>query len=377
MLYRVSSADAVVEIEQTTAFDESLYESQVETWVAQRPEMLGEPLLVIGRQVALDRGKDRIDLLALDAEGALVVIELKRDLIGGDADLQGLRYAALISGWGDVEIRRQAEGYWESLGEERDFLEEIQTLCSDEATLNNFQRLILVGRDIKPRLGSMALWLIRQGIDARVVAIGLLKDEDRVYLQPQILIPPPAEPVLVGAASSKKPWLIDGESWHLEQRCGPDGREILERVVALIAREIPAADPPSWSQKFYISWSWEGRGWAFLNSGPKSAYLELKKIDISPEEAAAGLGYSVFDEEADLKAKLALGSSVARHNGGLRLILKSKDDVAGEKAASLAVLIREAWTQMTGKPPILPVDHGTGDGQGVAIPPADTTAAKS
>jgi RecB family endonuclease NucS len=100
MLYRVNAADAVVEIEQTTAFDESLYESQVEAWVAQRPEMLGEPLLVIGRQVALDRGKDRIDLLALDAEGALVVIELKRDLIGGDADLQGLRYAALISGWG-------------------------------------------------------------------------------------------------------------------------------------------------------------------------------------------------------------------------------------------------------------------------------------
>jgi hypothetical protein len=218
----------------------------------------------------------------------------------------------------------------------------------------------------------MALWLLKQGIDARVVAIGLLKDEDRVYLQPQVLIPPPAEPVVVGAAPSKMPWLIDGESWHLDHRCGAEGREILERVVALIAREVPAADPPSWSQKFYISWSWGGRGWAFLSSGPKSAYLELKKIDISAEEAATRLGYSVFDEEADLKAKLALGSSVARHNEGLRLILKSKDDVAGEKASSLAALIREAWTQMTGKSPVLVADHGSGDEQNGAILPADT-----
>jgi DegT/DnrJ/EryC1/StrS aminotransferase family len=53
--------------------------------------MLGEPLLIIGRQVALDGGKDRIDLLALDQDGSFVVIELKRDLIGGSADLLALR----------------------------------------------------------------------------------------------------------------------------------------------------------------------------------------------------------------------------------------------------------------------------------------------
>ena len=42
--------------------------------------MLGEPLLIIGRQVALDGGKDRIDLLALDQDGSFVVIELKRGI---------------------------------------------------------------------------------------------------------------------------------------------------------------------------------------------------------------------------------------------------------------------------------------------------------
>jgi len=351
MLFRVEQ-DAVLEVQQTTTTEEAVYESQVETWVSRRPDMLGEKLLIIGRQVGLDGGRDQIDLLALDEEGALVVIELKRDLIGGDADLQGLRYAALIGDWEESDIRKQAEGYWESLGEERDFLEETQALCGDEVTFNTAQRLILVGRDIKPRLGTMALWLIKQGVDLRVVAIGLLKDEDRVYLQPQVVIPPPAEPkVVLGPTSSKKPWLMDGESWHLEERCGPEGREILERVIGLVATEIPAAEGPSWSQKLYISWAWKGKGWAFLHSGAKRAVLDLRKISLSPDEAAERLSYSLFDEDADLKDKFALGSSVASHNDGLRITLKSKEDVSGEKGASLAALLRDSWEQMTGESP--------------------------
>jgi hypothetical protein len=78
--------------------------------VARRPDILGEPLLVIGRQIAMDEGRDRIDLLALDKAGNLVVIELERDLVGGSADLQALRYVALVAQWSHDDIRRQAEG---------------------------------------------------------------------------------------------------------------------------------------------------------------------------------------------------------------------------------------------------------------------------
>ena len=66
------------------AWAEGIYEKDVEDWVERRPEILGEELLVIGRQVSLDEGRDIIDLLAIDKPGNLVVVELKRDLIGGD-----------------------------------------------------------------------------------------------------------------------------------------------------------------------------------------------------------------------------------------------------------------------------------------------------
>jgi hypothetical protein len=348
MLYKVTGEQNVVEVAPTTMPDEALYESQVEDWVAGCPDILGEKLLVIGRQVMVDGGKDRIDLLGMDENGSLVVIELKRDLVGGDADLQGLRYASLVQDWGEEEIQRQAEGYWESAGEDRDFLEEVQALCGDEATLNTTQRVILVGRDVKPRLGSMVLWLIAQGVDLKVVAVNFLKDEERIYLQPQVVIPPPAEPKAGGGpAQSKKPWLIDPEAWHLEKRCGPKGRAIFERVMELIAEAAPAADGPNWPQKLYVSWTCNGKGWSWLHSGANRVVLDIRYPGMLPGDAAAELGYAIFDEGAELKDKFALGSSVGGHGDQLRVTIKSDEDVSGDAGARLKRLLAKSWMSIS------------------------------
>lgn len=109
MLYRVADGNRVSEVAQTTTVEEELYEERVEDWLAQTPDMLGEPLVIVGRQVELDAGRDRIDLLALAKDGTLVVIEVKRDLIGGSADLQALRYTAVVSSWSDCPELRDAE----------------------------------------------------------------------------------------------------------------------------------------------------------------------------------------------------------------------------------------------------------------------------
>lgn len=69
--------------------------------------------------------------------------------------------------------------------------------------------------------------------------LSLLRDEERLYAQPQIVIPVPSEDrfqAQVAIGASDKPWLIDGQAWHLEQRCSPQGRAIVERLVALIGQ---------------------------------------------------------------------------------------------------------------------------------------------
>jgi hypothetical protein len=355
MLYRIADGH-IADVAATTVPDEALYERDVETWVARRPDILGEPLLTIGRQVQMDEGKDRIDLLALDKAGNLVVIELKRDLVGGSADLQALRYAALVAKWSHDDIRRQAEGYWKSVGDDRGtFAQVVEDFCDEGYEINAEQRVILAGRDVKPRLGSMALWLRKHAVDLKVVAIVLMKDDGRLYLEPQVLIPVPSEERLqktVSIGSSDKPWLADGRAWHLEQRCSAKGRAIVERFVDLIARATPDAIGPNWGQKHYVSWRAGESTWARLVTRANQAGLTVWGLSITPEEAAKRLGYQVFQNDAELSEKLALGSSVgpSRDGEGIRIIVKSVSDLGEAKEAAFLNLLSDAWEGYGNRP---------------------------
>ena len=347
MLYRVDG-EQVAEVEATSVVGEGLYEKDVEDWVAQRPDILGEDLLVIGRQVQLDEGKDWIDVLTIDKAGSLVIVELKRDLVGGQADLQALRYAALVGQWTFEDVRRQAEGHWKTIGAERGtFAQEIEDFADEGYEVNGAQRVILAGRDVKPRLGTMALWLRGQGLDVRVVSVELFRDADSVYVQPQVVIPPPAEERFERSAqigSSDRPWRADGEKWHKEQRASAAGRVIIEALVDVIEEAAPEASGPNWNQKFYISWKHGSHLWTTISTGsPNVEYLHLKGLDLTPAEVAERLGWEEFDVEAELSEKFGLGSSVASHkDGGLRFIVKVADDVA-RSSEPLRALIQEAW----------------------------------
>ena len=74
-----------------------LKEQHIQEWVADHPEILGEELLVIGKEFSgFDRTNERLDLLAVDKDGRLVIIELKRDDSGSDAHWQAIKYASYL-----------------------------------------------------------------------------------------------------------------------------------------------------------------------------------------------------------------------------------------------------------------------------------------
>lgn len=78
-------------------------ENQLEDLLATDTEMLGQPLLLIGRQVLTGFGK-YIDLLAMDGDGNLVVIELKKDKTPREIVAQVLDYGSWVRNLKDVEI---------------------------------------------------------------------------------------------------------------------------------------------------------------------------------------------------------------------------------------------------------------------------------
>lgn len=124
----------------------------LEKWIQSNPEILGEDITIIGRQVNTSSGP--VDLLGIDKNGNIVVIELKRDKLPREVLAQAIDYAAAIAQWDIDEIS-------EKIGKN---LEEYLSDIFEETTLENLninqrQRIILVGFEIDDSLNRMIEWL--------------------------------------------------------------------------------------------------------------------------------------------------------------------------------------------------------------------------
>jgi hypothetical protein len=104
-LWRVTG-DELTEIEPTRLDAEQ----RLEDWIVKDPALLGMDLLIIGRQVRTPFA-GRIDLLAVDAEGDCVIVELKRDLTPRDVVAQVLDYATWVKDLGFADLDEIAQGF--------------------------------------------------------------------------------------------------------------------------------------------------------------------------------------------------------------------------------------------------------------------------
>ena len=79
-------------------------EATLQDWVADDPSKVGLDVLVIGREVAIENG-GRIDILAINREGDLSIIELKRDRTPRDVIAQILDYASWVATLDTVSVQ--------------------------------------------------------------------------------------------------------------------------------------------------------------------------------------------------------------------------------------------------------------------------------
>lgn len=214
------------EVEDVTFSELGLTESHVEEFLRKNIEFVfeeSETLLIVGQQVINTAG-GRSDLVALDENGSVVLIEIKRDAADIRArrepfEFQAIRYAASLAMIADVDdlvdkifaryIEKHRSEFPESdltcpeLGRRiaTDFLEQ----NSAQRTFNQKQRIILLASDFDEQTLSAVAWLISSGVDIAAFRITPRRCRDQIFVDASRVLPPDEiESFYVDIASSAR-----------------------------------------------------------------------------------------------------------------------------------------------------------------------------
>jgi hypothetical protein len=168
----------------------------IEEWIRLNPEILGEDLLVVSIEFdRFDKSSDRLDVLAVDRQGNLVVVELKRDSASGYADLQAIRYAAMVSSMTIDKLLPYYIAYKrsyddETLSEAEGRQQIVEFVESDSfSELSSKPRIILCSEGFSQEITATVLWLRDSGIDISCVSITPYKVGEAVVVVPRVIIP--------------------------------------------------------------------------------------------------------------------------------------------------------------------------------------------
>ena len=258
MFQVIRSTNRLMRLEERRFADLKLREREhLQEWLAHTPEALGEELLIIQKEFdGFADTRERLDLLALDKEGRLVVIENKLDDSGRDVVWQALKYAAYCSNLTRKDIPAIYQKYLDRAGQGgnaeeklRDFLEVEEF---DEVVLNprNEQRLVLIAANFRKEVTAAALWLLGHGVRAQCFRVVPYSFGEEVFIDLQQIIPTPeAADYMIGmAAKDSEEKSVEGaqrQTHKLRRAFWTQALEALgERDVSLFENKSPSKD--SW-----------------------------------------------------------------------------------------------------------------------------------
>ena len=196
----------------------------LQEWVLANPHVLGEGTRVIASefdkfQAADGRAiRDRLDVLAIDPTGRLVVAELKRGIAPQTARMQALMSRFSVDGIASIiaEARPsipQALGVPDDAGGIADMLITQFGMTSDSILS---PRVVLLASDFPPAITATVVWLNEQGVDFSLVRLRVYRlDAGEVVVSFARVFPvPDAEEFTMGRrAGEDRSGVIDALPW--------------------------------------------------------------------------------------------------------------------------------------------------------------------
>jgi len=248
----------------------------LENWIINNPDVLGERLLIVSTEFdRFDKSDKRLDILALDSAGKIVIVELKREIRNSLAELQAIRYAAFCSAMTFKQVVRELARYKkidesQAESEIRDFVED-----PGFEKIDSQPRIILAAGSFgDPGLTSSVLWLRTFRLDIRCVELAPYKlPDNRVILVPRVLIPLPEAEDFVVRVEEKE---AAGKTLTPTQRFNQDrNKQILSRFRKLDAERAPSQAPAKNFMQVPTMYSGTHFQWSYRTLGPE------KKIEVA------------------------------------------------------------------------------------------------
>lgn len=166
----------------------------LQEWIANNPSSLGEELLIIQKEFSgFNETNERLDLLALDKLGNVVVIENKLDDSGKDVTWQAIKYASYCSSLTKNDIIKI---YQDFLGTTAVAAEKLSDFFDgrdvSEILLNqglNSQRLILIAAKFRKEVTSSVLWLLNFKIRLQCFKVTPYAYNEQLFLNVEQILP--------------------------------------------------------------------------------------------------------------------------------------------------------------------------------------------
>lgn len=307
MLYEIIG-DQPVPVPTSSFCGHGESEATLCSWIVGRPSMLHEDLLILNEDCSTFAGSNvRPDVLALDRQGRLVLIEVKRDVATRSAIAQVLTYVGFASRLTVQLIVEIFGDYLERLGNCRDSASPL--ICRflgepdpAQLTLNPplSQRAVVVAGGFSTDARVAADWLVDQGVPIQFFETVYMPQEERCLLDLSEINPPFMSVAQPGSAEARLSLnaVVAGPVIDNAETYQRFWEHVMERFKLAGDERFGSGTTPSGNM---LLRSWHSRG------GVRFALIMNK--------AEAGVGMSFFRAEDVLDALIDRRADIERRFG--------------------------------------------------------------
>lgn len=184
-------------------------EQELEELIFKDVGILNDQWFLIGRQVPTAYNK-LIDLLAIDASGSLIIVELKRKKTPREVVAQAIDYATWVKSLDATAIADIFEGFNQkylsnAASLDQAFFEKFGTTL-DEDDLNSSHQIVIVAAELDSSTERIITYLNEYNIPLNVVFFRVFRDGDSRYLSRAWFVDPTETQEHATSPKTTEPW---------------------------------------------------------------------------------------------------------------------------------------------------------------------------